>query len=390
MLKFLLALLLVFSGAARADSLAEQGMALEEQGLSLAEMILTAEDAQGELAYTRLIPLLLSEELRSSLADTKKLSLPGDDPLLRWSLQWCPDERGCHLMLTFRDKVIAAPVAGKRPDVAELWRRWGQKLAHKKGWHEFKTTLDSLAGINNTYINHIVKFDSDLLVVIADGYLDPVGAADSAWSDDVFNSKISSALFQEVFGLMPEAGNENTLVGQIEAPNGTSRMMKVVIEHSGIAVPWSIEKQRLQSARAYELFVRGMADADILIYDGHSRYGRSLDFGLRKDAQNPYKFQVGSLLFNLPMGFYPDIAKMKFRVDRQQALIHLGCDSKSLYQARLKEITSRANANTGVFTLQGDMQQNDGPMMELLYVYGLLHKVSQQDLTRIVREAQFN
>ena len=383
MLKFLLLVLLAFSGAAKADSLAAQGMAL-------AGMILGAEDAQGDLAYTRLIPLLLSEELRSSLADTKQLTLPGDDPLLRWSLQWCPDERRCQLLLTFRDKVIAAPIAGKSPDVASLWRRWGHKLAHKKGWHEFKTTLDSFANINNNDINHIVKFDSDLLVVIADGYLDPVGTTEAVWSDDVFNSKISSALFQAVFGLMPEADNENTLVGQIEAPNGTSRMMKVVIEHSGIAVPWSIEKQRLQSARAYELFTHGMNEADILIYDGHSRYGSSLDFGRRNDVQNPYKFQVGSLLINLPLKFYPDIAKMKFRSDRPQALIHLGCDSERLYQTRLKDITARANSRTAVFTLPGDIQQNDGPMMELLYVYGLLNSVSEQDLKRVVREAQFN
>jgi hypothetical protein len=385
MLRLLLAVMLVFSGSVMADNLA-----LKAQSFALADLILGAEDAKGDLAYTRLIPFLLSEELRDTLLDTKNSSLPGDDPLLCWRLQWCPDERSCQLMLTFRDMLIIAPEPVNPPDAAQLWQRWGKKLAHRKGWDEFKMTLDSFVKVKNTDNNQIVKFDGDLVVVIADGYLDPVGTAEAAWSDDVFNSKISSALFQAVFGLTPDAGNENILSGQIAASDGTPRQMKVLIEHSGVAAPWSSDKQHQQSARAYDLFTWGMASADIVIYNGHSRYGRYLDFGLRDDAHNPYKFHVGSLLFNLPTSFYPDIAKMKFRVDRPQALIHLGCDSESLYQSRLKEITSRANANTGVFTLQGDLQQNDGPMMELLYVYGLLNGVSQQNLTRIVREAQFN
>ncbi len=292
-------------------------------------------------------------------------------------------------MLTFRDKVIAAPVAEKLPDVAGLWQRWGEKLAQKKGWMEFESTFKSYAR-QDDLLGWLLPGRQELVVVIADGYLDSVDTAEAAWSDDVFNSKISSALFQAIFSLKPEAGNENILTGQIEAPDGTLRKMKVVIEHSGIAAPWSLEQQRQQSARAYDLFKWGMENADILIYDGHSRYGSSLDFGLRNDAQNPYKFHVGSLLFNLPLSFYPDIAKMKFRVDRPQALIHLGCDSESLYQARLKEITSRANGTTAVFTMSGDMQQNDGPMMEILYVHGLLNGVGEQDLKRFVREAQFN
>jgi hypothetical protein len=382
MLKFLLAVLLALSGVAKADSLAQQSLAL-------AEMILGAEDAKGDLAYTRLIPILLSEELRATLADTKKLTLPGDDPLLRWSLQFCPDEQACQLLLTFRNKVIAAPVLKKSPDVAELWRRWGQKLAQKKGWPEFQSAIKSYAH-QNDLMDRILINQPELVVVIVEGYLDPVGNHDEAWSDDIFNSKISSALFQAVFGLMPEAGNENILTGQIEAPDGTTLKLKVFIKHSGVAAPWNAEKQQLQSARAYELFTSGMNDADILIYDGHSRYGRYLDFGRRHDAQNPYKFQVGSLLFNLPLKFYPDIAKMKFRTDRPQALIHLGCDSERLYQTRLEAITARANTYTAVFTMPGEMQQNDGPMMELLFVYGLLNRVGEPILKRIVREAQYN
>lgn len=384
MFRLLLVLIFLLSGGARADSLAQQSLAL-------ADMILTAEDATGELAYTRLIPILLSGELRTTLLDTKKLTLPGDDPLLRWSLEWRPDE---HLMLTFRDKVIAAPVVEKLPDAAYLWQRWGGKLAQKKGWPEFAVTLKSYAQKKEALIDRIISGQQELLVVIAEGYLDPdaghSSAREAAWSDDVFNARISSALFQAVYGLMPDDGNENRLSGQVVGPDGATLKLKVVIEHSGIAGPWTAEKQRQQSARAYERFIWGMAAADIVIYNGHSRYGRLLDFGRRSDAQNPYKFHVGSLLFNLPLSFYPDIQKMKFRVDRPQALVHLGCDSKSLYQHRLTEITAGANAKTAVFTLPGDMQQNDGPMMELLYVYGLLNGVSGQDLERIVLEAQFN